>query len=130
MTVLLDVCIECGLCEVLVPGILDHPGRIPATAEALEAMAQCPVGAIQWLEGVPPMPTLDVTRLAPRERHPRIFALFDGLRPGESFEIINDHDPGPLYWQLQGERPAQAVWETLESGPKRWRVRITRAEQA
>ena len=76
------------------------------------------------------MPTLDVTRLAPRERHPRIFALFDGLHPGESFELINDHDPGPLYRRLQGERPAQASWETLEAGPQRWRVRITRSASA
>jgi uncharacterized protein (DUF2249 family) len=36
---------------------------------------------------------LDVRVIPPRERHPRIFALFDRLEPGQGFVLVNDHDP-------------------------------------
>lgn len=71
--------------------------------------------------------TLDVRQIAPRERHPLIFETFDGLEPGAAFELVNDHDPKPLYYQFQAERPGQVAWEYLERGPERWRVRIARA---
>lgn len=70
---------------------------------------------------------LDVRTITPRERHPRIFQLFDSLEVGEAFELINDHDPKPLYYQFQAERPGQLDWQYLEQGPEPWRVRITRA---
>ncbi|GLV47252.1 aminotransferase [Thermus sp. LT1-2-5] len=69
---------------------------------------------------------LDVRDIPPRERHPRIFGVFDGLAPGESLVLVNDHDPKPLYYQLQAERPGAFAWEYLEAGPEVWRVRITR----
>ncbi len=69
---------------------------------------------------------LDVTTIPPRERHPRIFELFDSLEAGESFIIVNDHDPKPLYYQFQAERPGELGWEYLEQGPDTWRVRIAR----
>jgi hypothetical protein len=47
--------------------------------------------------------TLDVREIAPRERHPLIFGTFDRLRPGESFILLNDHDPKPLYYQFNLE---------------------------
>ena len=48
------VCIECGACDDFVPGLLEFAPCIPITHESLEAMAQCPVGAIHWLEGEDP----------------------------------------------------------------------------
>ena len=71
------------------------------------------------------MNQLDVRVLAPRERHPKIFDMFDSLNPGESFELVNDHAPTPLYYQFLHERPGQFTWEYLEEGPETWRVRIT-----
>lgn len=68
--------------------------------------------------------TIDVREIMPRERHPLIFNTFDELAPGESFEIVNDHDPKPLYYQFMAERPGQLGWEYLEDGPETWRVRI------
>jgi uncharacterized protein (DUF2249 family) len=70
--------------------------------------------------------TVDVRAMIPRERHPLIFATFDGLALGESLLLVNDHDPKPLYYQLQAERPGAAGWEYLEQGPEVWQVRITR----
>ena len=39
---------------------------------------------------------IDVREIVPRERHPLIFQKFDDLAAGESFELVNDHDPKPL----------------------------------
>jgi len=68
--------------------------------------------------------TLDVREIIPRERHPLIFQTFIQLQPGESFELVNDHDPKPLYYQFAAEHAGQFTWDYLESGPERWRVRI------
>jgi uncharacterized protein (DUF2249 family) len=74
---------------------------------------------------------LDVRSIAPRERHPRIFATFDALAPGASFELANDHDPLPLYYQFAAERNGTFEWSYLEQGPELWRVRIGKtAERA
>ena len=69
---------------------------------------------------------IDVRDIAPRERHPLIFSTFRGLAGAEAMEIVNDHDPRPLYYQMQAEQPGEFSWEDVESGPLVWRVRITR----
>ena len=69
---------------------------------------------------------IDVRTIPPRERHPLLFRTFDDLAAGESFELVNDHDPKPLYYQFTAERPGQLDWEYLEEGPDVWRVRIGR----
>ena len=69
---------------------------------------------------------IDVRTIAPRERHPLIFNTFRSLGGGETMEIINDHDPKPLYYQMQAEQPGKFTWDYLEEGPETWRVRITR----
>jgi uncharacterized protein (DUF2249 family) len=72
------------------------------------------------------MQTVDVREVAPRERHPMIFDCFDELEPGEVMELVNDHDPKPLYYQFMAEFPGQVGWEYVEEGPETWRVQITR----
>lgn len=69
---------------------------------------------------------LNVTLLEPRRKHPTIFEHFDALREGESFKILNDHDPKPLYYQMLGERGNIFHWQYLEKGPQWWRVLITK----
>jgi uncharacterized protein (DUF2249 family)/quercetin dioxygenase-like cupin family protein len=68
--------------------------------------------------------TLDVRDLAPRDRHARIFATFDALRPGEAFRLVNDHDPKPLKYQFAAEHAGEATWEPERTGPETWIVRI------
>jgi len=70
--------------------------------------------------------SLDVRNVVPRERHTLIFDTFEGLKPGEAFVLINDHDPKPLYYQFQAEHTGQFSWAYLEQGPDVWRVRIGR----
>lgn len=72
------------------------------------------------------MTVIDVRTVAPRDRHPLIFGTFDNLAPGDSFELVNDHAPKPLYYQLLHEREGLFDWVNLEEGPEVWRVRITR----
>ncbi len=67
---------------------------------------------------------IDVREMPPRDRHPRIFATFDSLAPGQSFLLVNDHDPKPLFYQFQAERPQQVRWLPEEQGPERWTIRI------
>jgi uncharacterized protein (DUF2249 family) len=73
---------------------------------------------------------VDVRNIPPRDRHPTIFMTFRSLAARESMELINDHDPRPLFRQFQQEAPGQFTWHYLESGPETWRVRITRLEAA
>jgi hypothetical protein len=47
-------------------------------------------------------PPLDVRNVVPRERQTLIFDTYTGLKPGEAFILINDHDPRPLYYQFRG----------------------------
>lgn len=67
---------------------------------------------------------LDIRPIHPMQRHPLIFDKFEALGAGESFVLVNDHDPKPLFYQFQAERTDQFTWDYLEQGPQAWRVRI------
>lgn len=69
---------------------------------------------------------LDVRPIPPPEKHPAIFATFDALAPGESFVLVNDHDPMPLQYQFAAERTDMFSWSYRERGPSVWRVEIAR----
>lgn len=69
---------------------------------------------------------LDVREVAPRERHGLILGTFADLAPGEAFLLVNDHDPKPLYYQLEFEQRGQFSWTYREEGPEVWRVEIGR----
>jgi len=68
--------------------------------------------------------TIDVRQTPPPQRHPMIFETFENLQPGETFLLVNDHDPKPLFYQFKFEREGQFSWEAVDSGPEIWRVRI------
>lgn len=67
---------------------------------------------------------LDVRVIPPREKHPTIFQTYFALTPGESFVLLNDHDPMPLRYQFEAEHAGEFTWEYLEKGPAIWRVAI------
>jgi uncharacterized protein (DUF2249 family) len=60
----------------------------------------------------------------PREKHSIIFNTFESLQSGEFMQLINDHDPKPLYYQFMAERAGQFTWEYTEEGPEIWKVTI------
>ncbi|HJV60672.1 MAG TPA: DUF2249 domain-containing protein [Albitalea sp.] len=74
----------------------------------------------------PAFPIVDVRAIVPRERHPLIFSTFAKLAAGHAMELVNDHDPKPLFYQFQAEMPGQFGWDYLEQGPDTWRVAITK----
>jgi len=71
---------------------------------------------------------LDVRELPPGDRHRRVFQAFDGLAVGDAIELVNDHDPHPLYYQLQARAPGSFTWRYREMGPSAWRVEIGRTQ--
>ena len=74
--------------------------------------------------------TIDVRTLMPAQRHAKIFELVHALAPGASFVLVNDHDPKPLYYQLEAEYPRQFSWTYVESGPQVWQVEIGKLAKA
>lgn len=69
---------------------------------------------------------LDLRVMPPFERHAKIFETWGNLASGGKIQIINDHDPKPLYYQFQAEHNGQFNWEYLENGPVDWSVVITK----
>ncbi len=69
---------------------------------------------------------VDVRHLPTGEKHPTIFGAFDRLAVGEAFVLLNDHDPRPLRFQFDAQRPGRFTWEYLEEGPEEWSIRISR----
>lgn len=67
---------------------------------------------------------LDVRIIPPPRKHPTIFETFEALAPGQTFMLVNDHDPKPLRYQFEAELAGRFTWEYLEQGPEVWRVRI------
>ena len=68
--------------------------------------------------------TLDLRPIMPFERHELIFEKWNALKPGETLEIINDHDPKPLHYQFEAEYKGQYEWEYIQKGPKDWIAKI------
>jgi regulator of cell morphogenesis and NO signaling len=72
--------------------------------------------------------SLFVPDIQPALKHPTIFKKFDSLQEGESFIIVNDHDPKPLYYQLLAERGNIFSWNYVEQGPEVWKVHVKKYE--
>ncbi|WP_086725891.1 DUF2249 domain-containing protein [Streptomyces carpinensis] len=69
---------------------------------------------------------VDVREIPHGRRHPRIFTRFARLADGESFVLVNNHDPKPLRREFEATHPRRFTWEYVESGPEQWQIRITR----
>ena len=69
---------------------------------------------------------LDVRPLRKPDKHPTIFAAYAALAVGESFVLVNNHDPKHLHDEFETELPGSYGWEYLEKGPAVWRIRITK----
>jgi len=50
-----------------------------------------------------PTTTLDLRDVPPPERHPKIHDAFEDLESGEALQIVNDHEPKPLFYEFQAE---------------------------
>jgi uncharacterized protein (DUF2249 family) len=71
------------------------------------------------------MPVLDLRPLAPPDRHRMVYEQLDRLAPGETLELVNDHRPSPLRYELEATRIGQYRWVDGENGPETWTAAIT-----
>ncbi len=67
---------------------------------------------------------IDVKQIEPRHRHILIMQLFEHMPDGEALQLVVDHDPKPLRFQLETRYGAHCSWTYLEEGPDSWRVRL------
>lgn len=70
---------------------------------------------------------LDLRELAPADRHRTVFSTFDSLDVGSAMLLVVDHDPRPLFFQFESQRPGRFVWRYAEKGPDVWKVRIEKS---
>jgi len=59
-----------------------------------------------------------------RHRHGIIGQLFEHLSPEKSLQLVVDHDPRPLLYQLDAKHGSRCSWSYLEEGPDVWRLRL------
>jgi len=70
---------------------------------------------------------LDVREVPKPQRHPLIFTRFGSLAVGESFVLVNSHDPKHLHEEFERDLPGAYDWTYLPAGDTRlWRIRIAR----
>ncbi len=69
---------------------------------------------------------LDVRPLRKPDKHPAIFAEYRELGVGGSFVLVNNHDPKHLRDEFDTDHPGSYGWEYLQTGPDRWRIRISK----
>jgi uncharacterized protein (DUF2249 family) len=105
--------------SVLLPALAGLPGVDPSLLAA-------DVRAYLAGEQVAQPTVIDVRRIARGGRHPRVFARYARLAPGEAFILVNSHDPKPLRREFEAIHPGAFSWDYLQAGPEEWRVRIGR----
>lgn len=69
---------------------------------------------------------IDLRPMDHGRRHPLVIEIFSKLEVGESFSIINDHDPLPLYFQMSMIFPKKVGWEYVEYEGNFWKIKIRR----
>ncbi|MCZ2444613.1 MAG: DUF2249 domain-containing protein [Flavobacteriales bacterium] len=79
-------------------------------------------------EGFAVVNEFDVRPYEPTVRHDMFYKAFEDLKPGEAFVFINDHDPKPLYYQMEAESKHPFKWEYLQKGPEEWKVRVIKTK--
>jgi uncharacterized protein (DUF2249 family) len=75
-------------------------------------------------------PAFDARHLPPQQRHSTLTDAFDDLAVDEGVCLINDHDPKPLYHELDSTRGDVVGWEYLTEGGGEWIVEIVKTGEA
>ncbi|MBP1986652.1 DUF2249 domain-containing protein [Halolamina salifodinae] len=70
--------------------------------------------------------TIDVRDVPPSDRHPKIHAEFEALDSGDALVLVNDHEPKPLFYEMQAEVDAFDAdgYEVEQRGPNEYRARF------
>jgi uncharacterized protein (DUF2249 family)/quercetin dioxygenase-like cupin family protein len=73
---------------------------------------------------------LDVRPLPKPDKHPTIFRAYGELPVGGAFVLVNNHDPRHLRDEFEADHAGSYGWEYVESGPRTWRIRISKLAAA
>jgi uncharacterized protein (DUF2249 family) len=98
----------------------DRPISHPAAAAEKQDGAQPPSAA----RGV--VREIRASDIDASVRHQTIVGAIEALEQGDAVRLHVDHEPKPLYYMLQAERPGQVSWEPEKSGPNEWVVVVRR----
>lgn len=71
---------------------------------------------------------INVGDIDPGHRHLIIFQLFEHLGPEDSLQLVVDHDPRRLRFQLEAKHGSRCRWTYLTQGPDVWRVRLQQSQ--
>lgn len=71
--------------------------------------------------------TVDVRTIPHHQRHQLIYQTYDQLQPGQAFELVVDHDPKPVIFELDFMHKGRVVCTYLEQGPL-WRIRVAKVQ--
>jgi uncharacterized protein (DUF2249 family) len=69
---------------------------------------------------------IDLDRLPGRRGFNAVLDRLLRMTPGDEVELSGSADPGPFWQRLARSNPGSYGSETLENGPTRWRLKITR----
>jgi len=69
---------------------------------------------------------LDVRGMRKPDKHPAILGRYDELEVGESFVLVNDHDPIHLRDEFERDHPGGYGWVYLRRDPRDWHIEITK----
>lgn len=73
-----------------------------------------------------PVQELDVRPMRKPDKHPMIFRTYHALASGQSFVLINDHDPKHLREEFEADHAGSYDWEYLNTEARNWQIRITK----
>jgi uncharacterized protein (DUF2249 family)/quercetin dioxygenase-like cupin family protein len=73
---------------------------------------------------------LDVREIPKPQRHPLIFERFGKLAVGESFVLVNNHDPKHLRDEFERDQPGAFGWDYVTREHALYRIRISRVAEA
>lgn len=71
---------------------------------------------------------VDLRTILPMDRHRTVFKTFDELTEGAAFTLLVDHDPRPLFYQFESQRPGAFTWKYSDQGPQIWTVKIEKTK--
>ena len=69
---------------------------------------------------------LDIRKFPVIERNFRVVNAFQSIEPHCSFWVVTDQDPLLLRNEFECDLKGRFLWETIQDGPSKWRIMITK----
>jgi ATP-binding protein involved in chromosome partitioning len=111
--------------------VRDIGGTVPDEFAALAGQVMARADEVDGVDV--PEHALDVRGLPPQVRHEQAVEEFEALDPGETFYLVNDHDPSPLAAMLAevaggAESPDEAFerYDVRRKAPDEWVMAVSR----